>query len=186
MSINIVEEVQKRLHFPELEKVSPNAGSENRDGEILSYPVLQGCVVAALTGLYKITRSTPGCVKLIMAGKTGTWLNEIYGNHLGDVIDHIATYNGDNANRALCSQLVHDAAVTAVRVLHEQLADNINVDTVKDFMSDQRDNILVFLPAKLELGKMLNDESLDDNTNKMEGPLSSLMHKIENIFSESR
>ncbi|MEO7924436.1 MAG: hypothetical protein ABIR30_12220 [Chitinophagaceae bacterium] len=51
-------------------------------------------------------------------------------------------------------------------------------------MNDQRHNILVYLPAALNLGDLLKDESLDDRTNKMEGPVSNFMHKIEDILSQ--
>jgi hypothetical protein len=30
------------------------------------------------------------------------------------------------------------------------------------------------------MGDVLNDGGMDDRTNKMEGPVSNLMHKIEN------
>ena len=40
--------------------------------------------------------------------------------------------------------------------------------------------------AALHLGKLLDNPNMDDRTNKMEGPVSSFMHKIENIFSEGK
>jgi hypothetical protein len=33
------------------------------------------------------------------------------------------------------------------------------------------------------MGYLLGDESMDDRTNKMEGPISSFMHTIEDKFS---
>ena len=51
-------------------------------------------------------------------------------------------------------------------------------------MNGQRHNILVYLPAALSMGDVLDDETLDDKTNKMEGPVSSFMHKIENTLSD--
>ena len=50
-------------------------------------------------------------------------------------------------------------------------------------MSGQRHNILVYLPAALQLGDLLNDNAMDDRTNKMEGPVSNFMHNIENKLS---
>jgi hypothetical protein len=35
----------------------------------------------------------------------------------------------------------------------------------------------------MQLGRLLEDDSLDDRTNKMEGPISNFMHSIENKFS---
>jgi hypothetical protein len=41
----------------------------------------------------------------------------------------------------------------------------------------------MYLPAALQIGVLLNDDTLDDATNKMEGPISSLMQKIGAAFS---
>jgi hypothetical protein len=51
-------------------------------------------------------------------------------------------------------------------------------------MNDQRHQVLVYLPAPLQLGDLIHDESLDDRTNKMEGPVSNFMHKIEDKLSQ--
>jgi hypothetical protein len=35
----------------------------------------------------------------------------------------------------------------------------------------------------MNFGDILHDETLDDRTNKMEGPISNFMHKIEDKLS---
>ena len=57
------------------------------------------------------------------------------------------------------------------------------IKDVKTFFSGQVNNILPYLEPDLHMGDLLNDTTLDDNTNKMEGPMSSLMHSIGSIFS---
>ena len=39
------------------------------------------------------------------------------------------------------------------------------------------------MPAALNMGELLHDNTLDDNTNKMEGPVSSLIQRIGSAFS---
>ena len=56
-------------------------------------------------------------------------------------------------------------------------------EKIRLFMSSQRHNILVHLPAALQLGDFLHDNAMDDRTNKMEGPVSNVMHTIENKLS---
>jgi hypothetical protein len=182
MSINIAEEVQKRLQFPPLQKVDPN--TQPADETKIHYPVTQAAIVTALAGLYKITRTTEGCVRLLLTGRTAAWLEDVYGDNLDKTLAHVADYT--NAIVEEVNKLVRTSADNAIVILHEQLANNINVGSFKNFMSGQRNNILVFLPAGLQLGEMLHDTTLDDNTNKMEGPVSSLMHKIEGVFSEGK
>lgn len=184
MAINIAEEVQKRLQFPPLQKIDPNAQTRKEEIKEMDYPVTQAAIVTALAGLYKITRTKEGAVRLLLTGKSAGWLDEIYGDNLRTTFEHVAEYTHRPIEDV--EQMVRSSADTAVLILHEQLADNINVESFTNFMSGQRDNILVYIPAGLHLGEMLHDETIDDNTNKMEGPVSSLMHKIENVFSEGK
>jgi hypothetical protein len=182
MSINIAEEVQKRLQYPPLQKINPNTQSAEENK--IHYAVTQAAVLTALAGLYKITRTTEGCVRLLLTGRTAAWLEDVYGDNLDKTLEQVADYA--NTPVAEVEKLVRASADSAIVILHEQLANNINVGSFKNFMSGQRNHILVYLPAGLQLGEMLHDPTLDDNTNKMEGPVSSLMHKIEGIFSEGK
>lgn len=183
MSINIAEEVQKRLSFPPLQKIDPNTENTRQETDEMIYPATQAAVMVAVAGLYKLTRTGEGSVTLLSSGKHA-WLKDVYGDKYGETMAHVSKYTSGSLDEI--ESLVDRSADTAVLILHEQLAGNINADSVTDFMSGQRDQILVYLPEGLQLGKMLNDATLDDRTNKMEGPVSGLMHKIENIFSEGK
>ncbi|MES2328888.1 MAG: hypothetical protein V4539_04745 [Bacteroidota bacterium] len=184
MSINITEEVQKRLQFPPLQKIDPNTQSSNEEIKEMVYPVTQAAIMAALAGLYKMTRTTEGSVRLLLTGKTAAWLNEVYGDNLQTTLAQIAAYT--HTPVAEVETLVRVAADASILVLHEQLAGNISAESVTNFMTAQRNNILLYVPAGLHLGEFLHDPAMDDNTHKMEGPVSSFMHKIESIFSEGK
>jgi hypothetical protein len=164
MSINIAEEVRERLQFPALQKVDPNMQSEEAGRLALDCPVTQAAVVTALAGLFKITRTTEGCVHLLLSGKSTDWLEEVYGDNLDKTLRHVAEYTRSETDDV--ERLVRLSAVTAMLILHEQLADHINVESFKSFMNGQRDHILVYMPLGLQLGEMLHDPMLDDNTNK--------------------
>ncbi len=69
--------------------------------------------------------------------------------------------------------------------MKENLSDKSLDSDVKNFLTGQRHNILLYLDPALQLGKYIEDDTIDDSTNKMEGPVSGLMHKIGQIFSES-
>ncbi|MES2372859.1 MAG: hypothetical protein V4557_09785 [Bacteroidota bacterium] len=184
MSIHITEVVQKRLQFPPLQKIDPNTESNSQEIHEMIYPVTQAAIMTALAGLYKITRTTEGSVRLLLAGKNATWLNEVYGKNLQPTFQTIADYTHSPVEEA--EKLVKAAADTSIMVLHEQLAGHISAESFTNFMSGQRDNILAYLPAGLHIGELLHDPTIDDNTNKMKGPISSFMHKIENVFSEGK
>jgi hypothetical protein len=98
-----------------------------------------------------------------------------------EVVAGISEYS--HSDKASAESLMRSLADTALLVLHETLADQLNPEHVREFMSAQRHNILIYIPAELKLGKMLNDSTWDDQTNHMEGPVSNVIHKIENLLS---
>ena len=55
--------------------------------------------------------------------------------------------------------------------------------SIAQIFEDNRSNILMHLPATIGMGSIVDDTTIDDNTNKMEGPMSNLMHLFEKIFS---
>jgi lysozyme family protein len=74
-------------------------------------------------------------------------------------------------------------ATEAVKQSRTNLSAPANEKEVKAFLNDQKSTILLYLPAALNMGTLLNDNVLDDQTNKMQGPLSSLIQSIGNAFS---
>jgi hypothetical protein len=181
MAIDLVAAVQKRLGLPELQRITFK--EEGLPGKEKPPGISQVALVCVTAALYKLTRTNEGCVKLLLSGKNDNWLEleEAYGKTLPFVIEEINEYGV--ADSVATAKLLHDIANGCLLVMHEELFNHINTEMVHDFMSDQRHNILIYKPANLPLGKILRDNVMDDDTNKMEGPVSNWMHKIENLFS---
>jgi capsular polysaccharide biosynthesis protein len=72
----------------------------------------------------------------------------------------------------------------AVKVVKANIPSTAGSKEVKLLFSHQKNNILLYLPAELNMGELLHDTTLDDKTNKMEGPISSLMQSIGGAFSK--
>jgi hypothetical protein len=70
----------------------------------------------------------------------------------------------------------------AIQVINKNIPAQTSDDAVRTFLIDQRNNILLYVPAELQIGKALHDNTIDDRTNKMEGPMSSHMHWLEKFF----
>ncbi|NCI45875.1 hypothetical protein [Sediminibacterium soli] len=182
MSIHILEAVQRKLNLPGLVKVTPDKGVTPQ--QTLPRPALhQVALVTVAAALYKLTRTSEGVVRLLLSGKNDNWLDlpGALGTTLPDVVAKVSEYGGSDEGST--EALMRKFADTLLLVLHEQLANNVNPDSVHEFMSGQRHHILVYVPADLKLGKMLNDSTWDDQTNHMEGPVSNFLHKIENLMS---
>jgi hypothetical protein len=182
MATNIVDALQKNLGYPVLHKVDPNI-QETKDKPAQSQHerLAQAAIPAVLTALYSLSRSEEGCTKIISRNPESDWLAVIFKGHEQEAVAKVAEYSGAGENEA--EGHMENIADEAIKILREAAGKEPKAEKVKTYMNGQRHNILVHLPAAMQMGHILNDDSLDDRTNKMEGPVSSFMHKIENNFS---
>lgn len=182
MAENIVEVVQQNLGFPVLQKIDPNIQSVENSGNLSSVEKLaQAGIPAVLAGFFKFTRTDKGCNYILAGGGPESWLNRIFGDNKEVIVEKIAHYSAMPADEVAIN--MEDIAKEAVIIIHEAPGEKPTAEKLRSYMSSQRHHILVYLPASLQLGELLNDNGMDDQTNKMEGPISNLVHNIENKFS---
>jgi hypothetical protein len=178
---NLVETIQKNLQYPVLHKIDPNTQDiKHKEEEQELGQLAQAAIPAVLTGLYKLSRNDEGCLKIINVAETGDSLAVLFKGNETQVVEKVARYSGLSANQA--ESHLENIADEAIRLV--RLVSGDSPEKLKHYMNDQRHSILVYLPASLNLGDTLHDELLDDKTNKMEGPVSNFVHKIEDILSQ--
>lgn len=184
MAIDIVEIIQQKLGFPALQKIDPNTQEVKKPENVSPQDYLgQAAIPAVLTGLFKYSRTEAGNAEIISGALTGNLIEEIFGDTKEQAVEKVASFTGNSAEYAAGKmELIARAAIEAIR---ENLSKEPSGASVKDFFAAQRHNILVYLPASLQMGDVLNDDTLDDRTNKMEGPVSGFMQTIGQIFSKS-
>ncbi len=183
--MDLIEEMQKATgHWP-VEKVDPNTQApkdeQNADKDLLA----QAAIPVSLLGLYHYTRSEEQAQSLI-GGNNSTsanWKNKLYGNHSDEVAGSVAAYAHTSVDMA--EDALNHATNTAIKVVNDSLGDTASGAVLANVFKDNRSNILQHLPAALQLGSIINDTTIDDRTNKMEGPMSGIMHTFEKIFSDS-
>ncbi len=181
MSQSIVELIQTNLGYPALEKVDPN--SQDLKASVQPVDKLrQGAIAAVLTGLYTFTRTEDGCNMVISGKDREDWLSVIFRGREAAVVEKLTRYSG--MRQADAERELDTVAPVAIVELKRASGDPLTCEKVRNYMTSQRHAILVYLPAVLEMGSLLDDEVLDDKTNKMEGPVSNFMHKIENVLSK--
>jgi len=178
MAANIVETIQTNLGYSPLQKIDPNIQDvkENSDSRLA-----QAAIPAVLTALYTFTRTDDGCRAILSPNENKDWLGEIYQGKEKEAAQKIADYAGMPLVQV--EQHMENIADEAIKTIKIASGENEDPENIKTYMNDQRHNILVYLPAALNMGDLLHDEALDDRTNKMEGPVSNLMHKIEDKLS---
>jgi hypothetical protein len=179
---NIVETIQAKLGFPPLQKIDPNIQETKENVRQQTQEKLaQAAIPAVLTALYKFTRTDDGCEVILQDSADIGWLNTIYEGKESVAVEKVSQYAGISAE--LAESAMKRVADEAVNTISHSGGDHPTCDNIRSFMDLQRHNVLVYLPAAMQMGGLLNDEALDDRTNKMEGPVSGFMHKIENRLS---
>ena len=186
MSNNIIESIQVNLGLPPLQKVDPNIQEAKDKNSISSGAKLsQAAIPAVVAGFYRLSRTGEGCRQIQASRASGDWLNAVFGDKKAEVVEKVAQYA--NVTRDEVEPRMEEIATEAISISSKEKTVAIGNETaLREYMSLQRHNILVYLPAAMQIGDLLNDNSMDDRTNKMEGPMSNLMHKIENAMARGK
>lgn len=178
MSINLLETVQKNLGYPELKKVDPNTEEvKGADKKPVQHEFSQAAIPAILTGMYKYVQVDEGAQDFLEDDHTGeSWVDKVFFDHTSEAIKSISAYASSNLHDPVAE--MNKIADEAERVVKENLPKDAGIKGLKQFFKEQRNDILKYLLPELHMGEWLHEPSLDDKTNKMEGPISSLMNKI--------
>jgi hypothetical protein len=165
-----------------LKKIDPNTGDASQASSNDARTRLPHAAIATvLAGFFKFTRTDKGCNYILAGGGPKNWLDTLFEDNRDDAVEKVAQFADVSFDEA--AETMEDVAREAVIIIHEGPGAGPTAEKLKAYMSDQRHTILVYLPPALQIGELLNEESMDDRTNKMEGPVSNLIHNIENKFS---
>ena len=182
MSINLLERVQQNIGYPSLQKMDPNSQKIILDDKTLDEDKFsQAAIPTILIGLYRYVQSDEGAISLLHENDSFNWVSEIFSDNKGEVVKSVADYSALPYEIVLSNMNL--IAEESIKVIKENLPVDTTIKQVKVFLNDQKNDILMYLPAALNIGVLLNNDTLDDNTNKMEGPISSLMQTIGSAFS---
>ena len=182
MTTNIIELIQINLEYPPLQKIDPNH-QEIKKIYLASgiQKLAQAAIPTVLAALYKFSKTEEGAAKIVHTSNHEDWLKIFYSGKEHEAVEKVAHYA--EMETAEVEAHMENIADEAVRIVKEHAGTELSIEKVRTYLKAQRHNILVYLPADLGIGDLLNDEGLDDRTNKMEGPISNLMHKIEDKFA---
>ena len=182
MSIDLLTTVQQNLGYPALQKIDPNtqqvvADEKTPDEDTFS----QAAIPAVLTAMYKYVQSDEGATAFLQADDSASWIDKIFDDNKKEVVQTIAAYAKQSGEDPVAK--MNAIAIEAAKVVKAHLPEAAGIKEVKAFFKAQKATILLYLPADLNMGELLHDNTLDDNTNKMEGPVSSLIQSIGAAFS---
>ena len=181
--MNLIEEVQKASGRSPVEKVDPNTQKPQDEESGTQNLLPQAVIPISLLGLYHFSKIEENAQELVLKNKdeNRNWKDKLYGNHSDEVAQHIADYT--HTTKEYAGQALNHATNLAIKIVNDVLGDKATGKSIAHIFEDNRSNILTHLPATLGVGSIVDDTTIDDNTNKMEGPVSNLMHLFEKIFS---
>jgi len=182
MTKNIVVAIQQSLGLDSFDKIDPNLESENHGTEHDSKHFVQAAVTGVLAGLYKYTSIKDGTAELFAHPQAENILQQLFGDKEEYIIGSVSSYGEKPYDHTRL--FMEKIAQEAINIIGEQTGPNPTSEQVRSYLITQRHNILVYLPPALQVGSLINDNVLDDRTNKMEGPVSNLMHFFEQLFTE--
>lgn len=180
---NLIELIRKNLGYNEIHKIDPNTQDVRADQKVHGTDSLtQAAIPTVLVGLYN-NLQTEESASQMLEGDSASWLTTIFGNKTDSVIDKIAAY-AKTAPASVKQESEH-IANEAVRIVRQQISDHQNFTAIQAFVKENRTDTLKYLPAALQIGDLVNNNNIDDRTNKMEGPVSNFMHKLEKTFNSN-
>ena len=177
MAVNLLETVIRNLGYHPLHKVDPNEQEvKGLDNLSADEKLHQAAVPAALTAFSLFAVTGKGYEK-IMNSVLKEQHPDIFGGKQQEIAEKIGQYSGVTADKA--KEVLGKVAQEAMRIVQNERDKGVSMDKIKNAMDDQRQTILQYLPASLQLGELLEDGSMDDRTHKMKGPMSNLAHIFE-------
>lgn len=185
--MNITKFLQQQLGFRPLNKIDPNTqqpAKEKQDGFEVSGALGQAAVPAVLTAMYKKSRTPEGTEEMMNSTNATSLLNSLFNNRLEEVVARISEFAGVSKDDAV--EELERITATALLLVRKNTNGKVDHNAVSSFLNAQSSNIFPYLPPALHLGEILKDDTVDDNSNKMQGPMSNLMHNLEKGFSQGK
>ena len=180
MTLDLVQTMAQRNGISSLPKIDPNTQDISENAEGHADKLLQAAISAVLVGLYKYSRIEQQAANILSNVFFHHWQEEVFGIKREEFVSNVASYSGVYREEAVVK--LDDVFSGAIAVIRENATDPTG-SFIKHLFTQQRKNILLHLPAAIGMGEALEDNSLDDRTNKMEGPVSNIIHNIEKAFA---
>lgn len=186
MANTFMEEVQQALGIPPLQRVNPNTQDVDHTAAGTGAATLlqQAVVAAVLTAMYKLSRSNDGAEAILRENSSTNWVRLLYPAQTDVLVSRIAAYAAASPNSIEAE--ISSVASRIAEMAGRNAAQPLSADTISTYFKTNRNEILHILPAPLQLGSLLEDDTIDDSTHKMDGPVSGMMHAIEKVFSGTK
>jgi hypothetical protein len=177
MPLPLLQTVQQNLGYPALQKVDPNTKQITDDSSTPAEDRFsQAAIPAVLTALLTYGETDEGANEILAGTGDGKWIRKLFDENKKEAVQIISSYAKQSNADPIAK--MNDIAAEAAKVIRAEVGEKGTIKDVKHYLSNQKVDIVLYLLPALKMGDLLNDNTLDDETNKMEGPISSLMNSF--------
>jgi hypothetical protein len=179
MQQHLLQSLQQFFGYPELQKIDPNTQEISAVGQIgQPFKLGQAIIPSVVIGLARFLHSEQGWRTFLSGENYPNWGSRVFSRNNTELCKRIAEYADMRWEEIM--HKMHEMIERAVWMIRNS---GMKSDTeVKQYIEREKNNALSYLPAKLKLGEMLGDDSLDDRTHKMDVPISNLMKSLGHGF----
>ena len=184
MSSNIINRVQENLQYPPLKKIDPNTEQVvHQTNSPDKHSFGKAAIPAILAAFSEFVQSDEGASDYLYTTHCGNWIQKIFGDRQDEVVHAVSNFaDVINEDPYFQMQAIADEIVTTTR---EQLPGNATPKDVKNFFHNEKVDFLSYLLPELKVGVLLGDDSMDDQTHKMDGGLSGFVQSIGAAFDHA-
>jgi hypothetical protein len=177
MPLPFLQTVQQNLGYPALQKVDPNTKQVADDNSTPAEDKFsQAAIPAVLTALLTYGETDDGANEILGGTNDVQWISKLFDENKKEAVQIISSYAKQSNDDPIAK--INEIAAEAANVIRTEVGEKGTIKDVKLYLSNQKVDILLYLLPTLKMGDLLNDNTLDDETNKMEGPISSLMNSF--------
>jgi len=176
----LIDSIQKNMGYQPLYKIDPNTLDILRDEKSFgSRYIVQAALPSVVCGFYEWFHLAAENLEVLKSDQSD-WLEIIFNKKKPELLGRIAAYA--DASVFLSQHESELIANETARLVKAQINEKSDYEYLNLYLLHERNEALFYLPAAIRMGTIMKNNTIDDRTHKMEGPISSLMHSIENHF----
>ena len=184
MSNNLLQKVQEKMGCQPLQKIDVNTLQVVEDDSTPNENKLSQAVIpTVLIAFYKYSRSDDAVNTMLQNTNESNWCDLIFEDKTNEIIEKIIVYCDCQKNEVITN--INEVANATITIIKEEVTSSGGILDVKNLLSNSLNEVLLYLPTSMHIGVLLNQNTLDDVTHKMEGPISSVITSIGSMFSAS-
>lgn len=181
MLFTLLHTIQKNLGYRPLRKIDADTQEVKQDPDTPDKDRFsQAAIPAVLTAMHNYSRADEGADTILFGNLATDWTETLFSNKKNEITNEIASYSGHTSAHA-CSKL-NEIIKETISIIREKLIPDAMAD-IKMVLIGSRDEALLYLPARMQLSSILNDDAPGNRMQKKKGTVPGFLQTLSDTFS---